>query len=404
MKILYLNTLYAPYKGGGVEKTLQTLAECICSRGHEVTVLTTSPEHNNVENTVNDVRIVRTKLANVYWPHKKIRPPSWKRLMWHLFDIYNPVMGTVVSKIIQDLRPDVVSNYSLAGFSAAAWSAIRRSRTPMVQVLNDQYNLCPNSNMFKNNKSCDQQCLRCRCFRLFHPKLSETVQAVVGTSRFVLERHLQNNLFQRAKIKKVIHDVRLMSPTPKKSLISENNQIQLGFIGTLSPAKGIEMLLNVFMDLDLPNTTLLVAGKGKMRYEESLKARFKSSKIRFLGYSNPKRFFPMIDMLVVPSICNDTFPGVIIEALAFGVPVVGSSRGGIPEMIKQGKNGYLFDPEHPEDLAAIITKISKCPLTIESLIPNAVASSQSFLDVDNWITQWESLYRDIVKLNRIFQL
>lgn len=403
MKILYINTLYPPHTGGGAEKTLQTLVQGMRSRGHEVFVLTTGQRDEIIEDKISGVRIFRSKLANLYWHHQEERPPSWKRLIWHLFDIYNPVMGAVVSKAILNIRPDVVSIHNLAGFSVATWRAIRRSQTPMIQVLHDLYNLCPNSNMYRNGKACAQQCTLCKFFRLFHPKFSKAVDAVVGVSRFVLERHLQNNLFHRAGIKRVIHNVRLIRPMPRKSHRPENNQVIFGYMGTLTPAKGIEMLLDVFKNLNLPNTNLLVAGKGKKQYEESLIARFASSKIRFVGFFSPERFFPMIDILIVPSIWEEALGMVIPEAWAFGVPVIGARRGGIPEMIKPGKNGYLFDPEHPEDLASIISEITKSPHTIESLIPNAVASAKPFLDVQHWTAQWESIYREIMQLNRIRQ-
>jgi glycosyltransferase involved in cell wall biosynthesis len=399
MKILYLNTLYPPNIGGGAEKTLQTLVEGMRSRNHEVSVLATGRESNIVEDRINEVSIFRSKLVNLYWHHQKIRPPSWKRLLWHLFDIYNPVMGAVVSKVVRGLRPDVVSIHNLAGFSAAAWRAIRRSGTPMVQVLHDYYNLCPNSNMFYSGKSCSRRCIRCKSFRLIQPKLSESVDAVVGVSRFIIERHLKNNLFLGSKIKKVIYNARNMSLSPRKSMGPKNNQTIFGFMGTLAPAKGIELLLHVFKKLDLPNTGLDVAGVGKTQYEELLKTRFESSKIRFLGYSSPERFFSRIDILVVPSIWNDTFPGVVFESLAFGVPVIGSDKGGIPEMIKHGENGFLFNPDRPEELAAIICSMTNNSCSIESLASNALTSSKPFIDMARWLDQWESIYKQLETLN-----
>ena len=56
-------------------------------------------------------------------------------------------------------------------------------------------------------------------------------------------------------------------------------------------------------------------------------------RIRWLGFVNQAQFFQEIDILVVPSIWHDTAPLVILEAYSHGIPVLGSNRGGIPELI-----------------------------------------------------------------------
>ncbi|MBU2818033.1 glycosyltransferase family 4 protein, partial [Acidithiobacillus ferrooxidans] len=57
-----------------------------------------------------------------------------------------------------------------------------------------------------------------------------------------------------------------------------------------------------------------------------------------------------VDIVVVPSLWQEPLGLVVAEALAFGKPVIASKRGGIPEMIKDGENGLLFEPNRPEDL------------------------------------------------------
>lgn len=62
-----------------------------------------------------------------------------------------------------------------------------------------------------------------------------------------------------------------------------------------------------------------------------------------------------IDVALVPSVRADPLPTTVIEAMAFGLPVIGTDLGGIPEMIKDGETGYLVSPVNPEDLAEKIT-------------------------------------------------
>ena len=65
------------------------------------------------------------------------------------------------------------------------------------------------------------------------------------------------------------------------------------------------------------------------------------------------------DALVVPSVCLETGPLVVLEAFAAGVPVIGSRLGGIAEMVRDGVDGFLFQPGNPSDLAYDIEQIPR---------------------------------------------
>jgi glycosyltransferase involved in cell wall biosynthesis len=208
MKILYINILYAPYLYGGAERTLQTLAEGMVVRGHDVTVLTTGPDSGLHEDSINGVRVLRAGMRNLFWHAVRNKPPAWKRSLWHLVDMYNPLMRRLVSDVVCHVKPDVVSLHNLPGFSVSAWDAIYQEGVPMVQVLHDQYLLCPRCTMFRDDHVCERQCLSCRTMRYFHPRLSKKVNAVVGISRFILDHHIQHGYFCESSIMRIIHNVR----------------------------------------------------------------------------------------------------------------------------------------------------------------------------------------------------
>lgn len=63
------------------------------------------------------------------------------------------------------------------------------------------------------------------------------------------------------------------------------------------------------------------------------------------------RLFSLSDAFCIPSI-EDNYPNTVLEALSNSVPVLGANAGGIPEMIEEGKTGYLFDPYNPEDFTS----------------------------------------------------
>jgi glycosyltransferase involved in cell wall biosynthesis len=390
MKVLFLNTLYAPHIGGGAEIILKSLVEGIAMRGHDVTILTTGPLPGVQKEKINGVTVLRVGIKNIYWHYRKTKPQAWQRALWHLFDIYNPAMAKIVETIVREIKPDVVNCHNLAGFSVSTLMAIKRTGTPVLQVLHDLYHLCPNSNMFRNGKSCEQQCFHCRMFRLPHAKASMHVDAVVGVSQYVLQRHLVHGLFGNATIKTAILNAREIKASRREGS-ARTGMVTFGFIGTLTQAKGVELLIKAFKAIHPENRVqLLIAGTGSKPYETELK-QHQSNNIRFLGYVKTEEFYPLIDVLIVPSIWQEALGMVVIEAFAHGIPVIGSRRGGIPEIIEDGVNGYLFDPENNEELVRLLEFTMNNHEGIERMRKNAREASLKFSDSKQWIVNYENV-------------
>ena len=132
---------------------------------------------------------------------------------------------------------------------------------------------------------------------------------------------------------------------------------RIGIVGEISHRKGTDRLEPLLRELaGEANLQVLVIGEGlsEPEFAKELKRRLASRQVRFLGLrTRMKEIYQELDVLFVPS-RQDPLPTVIIEAALSGVPVVGARNGGIPEMIAEGKNGYLFDTE-AEAAAAIRT-------------------------------------------------
>jgi glycosyltransferase involved in cell wall biosynthesis len=123
----------------------------------------------------------------------------------------------------------------------------------------------------------------------------------------------------------------------------KNNLFTICFIGNVNKLKGLEILLNAVEELlkESYPVKLLVVGDGEY-LSEFVKRYEKYPAIFFYGKSNHAIDYLMAsDLLVVPSIL-DAFPNTIMEALYFEKPVIGSNRGGIPEMLKYPE--LIFEP------------------------------------------------------------
>jgi glycosyltransferase involved in cell wall biosynthesis/GT2 family glycosyltransferase len=138
------------------------------------------------------------------------------------------------------------------------------------------------------------------------------------------------------------------------------------FVGSLEDRKGIKYLIQAFNDAFnelrawLPDTKLLVIGKplpGCAGYLDKLRSIAKNKDIIFAG---PRKdiyhCMAACDILVCPSL-SEAFGRVIIEAMACGKPVVATNVGGIPEIVDDGKTGFLVPPKDEDLLAQAIGKL-----------------------------------------------
>jgi glycosyltransferase involved in cell wall biosynthesis len=398
VKVAYLNTLYPPHVRGGAELVLQAQARAMAARGHEVTVLTIGPQRApaRTEEQAGNVRVVRAGYRNRYFHQLGAAPPALERLRWHWRDRHDAAMAREARSLLQGLQPDVVCCHNLAGWSVAVWQAVQALGLPLVQVLHDQYLLCPTSMMFRGTHACARQCLRCRLLRLQHARASAAVDAVVGVSRFVLEKLLRAGFFAGVPIREVLYNSAARLPAacaPRRAgrPPSADEPLRFGFIGTLARCKGIELLLRSVAECGRPEIELLVAGRGESGWEASLRRRFAGARIRFTGWMPADEFFAAIDVCVVPSLWEDTLPGVVFEALGHGLPVIGARRGGIPEMIRDGFNGLLFEPDAPGALIASMRCFIEQPALQAALAANCRDSAAPFHDLPHWLERHEAI-------------
>jgi glycosyltransferase involved in cell wall biosynthesis len=131
---------------------------------------------------------------------------------------------------------------------------------------------------------------------------------------------------------------------------------RVGFVGRFEPVKGLDVLLEAFGRLTTP-TSLVLTGDGSER------RRLIGERVYVLppvAYEELPRFLKALDVLVLPSVTilpehREQFGRVLVEAMAAGVPVIGSSSGAIPEVI--GDAGLIVPERDPIALARAIESV-----------------------------------------------
>ena len=124
------------------------------------------------------------------------------------------------------------------------------------------------------------------------------------------------------------------------------------FVGRLVHEKGIEHLLEAWTFLK--NQKLIIVGDGPLhdKYKATLSA---DSNIVFLGHRERADVLNIIKksrVVVVPSLCYEGCPMVILEAFSCGIPVIASRLGGMAEIVDDDRTGKLFNPGDAKDLAS----------------------------------------------------
>jgi glycosyltransferase involved in cell wall biosynthesis len=160
----------------------------------------------------------------------------------------------------------------------------------------------------------------------------------------------------------------LANPAPELPLLPAKDELrrELGFDGTtlvfagrLGPQKALGTLLQALVDV--PDARLVVAGDGPERepLEGLARTLELDGRVSFLGAVSRDRvlrLFGAADACVLPS-AWENLPHTVVEALAVGCPVIATSVGGVPEVVRDGENGLLVPPGDPGALASAIARL-----------------------------------------------
>lgn len=345
MKICLLNNLYKPYDRGGAEKVVEASFLKLRQEGHEVFIITTKPKKLNLTPPA-DTKIFYIT-SNYYNLHKT---PLIMRLFWHLNNILSFKQYREVAKILQQAKPDLIISHNLMGLGFMTAQAIKNSGHTHHHFLHDIQLLHPSGLMFWKQES-KINSYAAKIYQKITKNIFNSPEKVISPSKWLLEEHLKRGFFTKSQTE-IIRLANVLNIPQQKIETTKNSSFpkKLLFAGQLEYHKGILFLLKAFTDLAEPRMELKIAGDGQLK-KHLTKLSEKKSNIKLLGKLNKQelaRAMEQADVLIVPSLCYENSPTIILEAQALGLPVIASRLGGIPEII--GKNDKLFNPGNANDL------------------------------------------------------
>ena len=159
------------------------------------------------------------------------------------------------------------------------------------------------------------------------------------------------------------------------------------YVGRLSAEKEIEQIKPVMASI--PGARLALVGDGPHR--QVLEKHFAGTPTHFVGYLQGQDLgaaFASSDAFVFPS-RTETLGLVLLEAMAAGCPVVAARSGGIPDIVQDGVNGYLFDPTDPQGAIVATQRLLQNPREREILRQNARQEAERW----SWSAATRQLHR-----------
>jgi N-acetyl-alpha-D-glucosaminyl L-malate synthase BshA len=182
--------------------------------------------------------------------------------------------------------------------------------------------------------------------------------------------------------------------------ISEEDILIL-FIGHLEAFKGIYELIDAFCKVKgkINNLKLMIIGEGheEQKVKEKVSELELDNFIIFTGKISPEviqNFYQMADIFVLPSY-TEGLPLVVIEAMACGLPVIVSNVGGIPEIVRDGENGFIIQPKERGKLAIKLEILANDPNLREKYGKKSIQIIDDEFNIENKIIRFTDLYNEL---------
>lgn len=321
MKILHVGE----YVNGGVATYIRTLIDGL-------------QDYYDIENYL----VMSEYKSQKEWGNvpKKVFYYKYKRSIVNIF-------GAIIfiRKIIDEIQPDIIHVHSTwAGLFVRLPYLIKKKKCKIIYTAHGW--------SFIMDVSRKKKFL----YAIIERILSMITDKIINISKFE-EKEALNYGLNKKKMVVIYNGVKDKNYNIECNMDKNNDKIKLLFVGRLDKTKGIDILLNIYNKCKFKNLHLYIIGESVL---DNIEIKSDDT-ITYLGWIDNKdidKYYQMCDVVIMPSRW-DGFGLVAIEAMRNSKPVIVSNRGALPELVKNGINGYIFQIENIDTLEMILKDLNK---------------------------------------------
>lgn len=255
-------------------------------------------------------------------------------------------------------NPDLVHVHNFFPLiTPSIYDACVEEGIPVIQTLHNFRLICPTSILMHNGKIYRKSIEKGAYSSIIDKVYKKSYLGTYAVSRMI-EFHKNNGTWEN-KVDKFIalttfsKSIYVEAGFPKKKIsikpnffqkkvkLQKNKRSGALYVGRISPEKGIKTLISAWQGINYP---LKIVGDGPLISEITSANNSSIKSIGALSQNKVMEEMSKASFLILPSLCYEGFPMVILESFANSLPVIASDHGSISEIITNNKNGLLFEP------------------------------------------------------------
>lgn len=403
MKVLLVNKFH--YRKGGSETYYFTLADALKQAGHEVVFFAMEDREKNLPCDQEQYFVSNSSVTGGI--------KSKLNMILHL--TYSKEAYRKMQKLLNAEKPDlVILNLVHKQITLSVIDAIKEydPKLPIFWTMHDLIAVCPSYSMRDGSGNICEKCLsgsymhcvKNKCIKgstlmsvlsayeaayIRRRKWYDAVDLYICPSEFYRNKLTEGN-FTKSPI------VTMRNPLPLDTVYecADGKNGYVLYFGRLSQEKGVKTLIEA---AKLCGCRLVILGTGPQ--EAELKACAEGcANIEFKGFQTGealRNYVKNSRCVVMPSACYENGPYSAMEAMAMGKPLIVSDKGGLPELVEDGVNGFIYK-RTPEELAACIEKVRQLPESdYQKMAQCSLEKAKTLFSAENYVTQIAHWYQQL---------
>lgn len=382
MKLILLSKRMGAHGFGGVESQAESFSCTAVEQGHQVVVLTTAHPYGVTEETLQGVfiRYLPGTPAGVY-------SSSWWR---HSAD--------AVCRLLDKGFGDLILSMNLAGYGVAKRTGIPHYALSSGKTLSHLISEWHNWSGFTGLVAYPKHALALCYYAWIEKRFWARLDGIIAEDdqlyeELIAEGRPAQRFYAGVDPRQFRPDPGLRETTRRRLGIPPEAQV-LVMVATVNRQKGIALGVEAFQGLasSWADLHLIVLGDGpdRPRLEENLQGSALAARVTFAGavpWHETPGYLAAADLLLYPTFRREGIPRAIVEAMAVGLPVIASDRGGIRSAVRHGETGFLLPAPEVGVLMEAIVRFHADPDLMVSMGRRARARALECFDVRSIVAQ-----------------